>query len=73
MKKVLFTAFAGFCIFSSIMATSPHHQKKIKGNRQADQYIYIKDSIPDKKTDTSHIPKQDTMAMPQIKTQGVSK
>jgi|GEM_PF-5440290 hypothetical protein len=70
MKKVLFTAFAGFCLFSSILATSPH-QGKIKGNQRSDQYL--RDSIPVKKADTSHIPKQDTMAMPQVKTQGVGK
>ncbi len=70
MKKVLFTAFAVFSVFASIMATSTH-QEKIKGNPRSD--LYMKDSIPVKKADTSHIPKQDTMAMPQIKTQGVSK
>ena len=59
MKKVLFAAFAGICVLSSVMATSGH-SGKIDRNVGTNQVI--RDSVPNRKTDTSSYPKRDTTA-----------
>jgi len=62
MKKVLFAAFAGICIVSSIMAT-PAHKGTADNKIRIGQY----DTIPGKKTDTSRYPKPgDTTSMPKL-------
>ncbi len=63
MKKVLFAAFAGLCVISSIMATSAS-SGKIRNNHQVSQFI--RDTVPNRKTDTSRYPKPDTTSMPKI-------
>jgi hypothetical protein len=70
MKKVLFAAFAGVCVLSSVMATSAHHEK-----RQSGSSIVVKpfmyDTVPGRKTDTSRYPKPtDTTSMPKL-VQGI--
>ena len=63
MKKVLFAAFACLCVASSITATSAGTGKQ-NINRRMDQLI--RDTIPNKKTDTSRSPKPDTTSMPKF-------
>ena len=43
MKKVLFAAFAGMCVFSSIMATSAN-TGKVSSNQNVNQVL--RDTIP---------------------------
>jgi hypothetical protein len=62
MKKVLFAAFAGMCVISSIMATSAN-TGTVKGNPGIDQII--RDTVPGKKSDTSSYPKRDTARLSQ--------
>jgi hypothetical protein len=63
MKKVLFAAFAGICVLSSVMATS-ENSRKFSSNTRINQII--RDTIPNKKTDTSSKPKRDTTSMPRL-------
>jgi hypothetical protein len=63
MKKVLFAAFAGICVLSSVMATSGD-SGKINANPRINQII--RDTVPGKKSDTSTYPKRDTTSMPRL-------
>jgi hypothetical protein len=63
MKKVLFAAFAGICVLSSVMATSGN-SGKINSNPATPQIV--RDTVPGKKTDTSSYPKRDTASMPRL-------
>jgi hypothetical protein len=63
MKKVLFSALAGICVISSIMGFSAS-TGKINSNQQLNQFV--RDTIPNKKTDTSRYPKRDTTSMPKM-------
>ena len=63
MKKVLFAAFAGMCVISSIMATSSN-TGRINSNQQLSQLV--RDTVPGRKSDTSRYPKRDTTSMPKI-------
>jgi hypothetical protein len=63
MKKVLFAAFAGMCVISSIMATSAN-TGRINSNQQLSQLL--RDTVPSRKSDTSRSPKRDTTSMPKI-------
>jgi hypothetical protein len=63
MKKVLFAAFAGLCVISSIRATSAG-TGRISNSQQVSQVI--RDTIPGKKSDTSRTPKRDTTSMPKV-------
>jgi hypothetical protein len=70
MKKVLFAAFAGFCILSSFRTTSVH-QTKLESGSRTHAMLWMNDSTPGKKTDTSRYPKPgDTTSMPKM-IQGV--
>jgi hypothetical protein len=68
MKKVLLFAFAGICVVSSIMATSAN-TGIINSNQQLNQLV--RDTVPNKKTDTSRYPKRDTTSMPKMVDPGV--
>ena len=63
MKKVLFAAFAGVCVLSSVMATSANGGKMY--SRTVSNQL-VRDTIPSKKTDTSSYPKKDTASMPRL-------
>jgi hypothetical protein len=63
MKKVLFAAFAGMCVISSIMATSVN-TGRINSNQQLSQLV--RDTVPSRRADTSRSPKRDTTSMPKI-------
>jgi hypothetical protein len=63
MKKVLFAAFAGICVLSSVMATSGN-PGKINSNPITTQNL--RDTVPGKKSDTSSYPKRDTTSMPRL-------
>jgi hypothetical protein len=63
MKKVLFAAFAGICVLSSVLASSGN-SGKININPRVDHMI--RDTIPGKKNDTSSYPKRDTTSMPRL-------
>jgi hypothetical protein len=63
MKKVLFAAFAGICILSSIMATTAGSEQTNR-NQRMDQIL--RDTIPGRKSDTSSYPKRDTTSMPHM-------
>jgi len=56
MKKVLFAAFAGLCVFTSLMGTSVN-SGKIYGHQNTDRLI-IRDTVP--QPDTTRDPKPDT-------------
>jgi hypothetical protein len=62
MKKVLFAAFAGICVLSSVMATSGD-SGKINAKPGINQMI--RDTVPNKKSDTSSYPKKDTTRLNQ--------
>jgi len=57
MKKVVFAALAGICVLSSFIGASGN-SVKINGNAGTRQVI--RDTVPNKKTDTSSNPKRDT-------------
>jgi len=63
MKKVVFAAFAGMCVISSIMATSA-----VPGTlKQEPRLVQIKsDTVPGKRKDTSSYPKRDTTSIPRL-------
>jgi len=63
MKKVLFAAFAGVCVLSSVMATSSNGGKMYSRTVSNQQ---VRDTIPNKKTDTSSYQKKDTTSMPRL-------
>lgn len=63
MKKVLFAAFAGVCVLSSVMATSSNAGKV---NSRSTINQLVRDTIPGKKADTSSYPKKDTASMPRL-------
>jgi hypothetical protein len=66
MKKVLFAAFAGICVISSIMATPAHPGTK-KMDSQVMARQFMNDTVPGRKTDTSRYPKPtDTTSMPKM-------
>lgn len=79
MKKVLFAAFAGMCVISSIMATSANTGKisnlrisqvlcdtvPPKDTSKIAEVFVMSDTIPKKKSDTTHKP-SDTTSMPRI-------
>jgi hypothetical protein len=60
MKKALFAAFAGLCIFTSFHGTSVN-SGKINGNRKMDR-LSIRDTVP--QPDTPVNPKHDTTKKP---------
>jgi hypothetical protein len=63
MKKVSFAAFAGLCIFSSVMSSSAN-SGKINTKPEINQMAG--DTMPNKKADTSSYPKRDTASMPRL-------
>jgi hypothetical protein len=63
MKKVLFAAFGGMVVISSIMATSAN-SGGINSNQQLSQIV--RDTVPGRKSDTSRSPKRGTTSMPKI-------
>jgi hypothetical protein len=69
MKKVLFAAFVGICVISSMMA-APANKGKVSTDAQINQFM--NDTVPMKKKDTTRYPKpKDTTLMPQKINQGL--
>jgi hypothetical protein len=68
MKKALLFAFAGICVVSSITANSGN-TGRMNSNQQLSQLV--RDTVPNKKTDTSRYPKRDTTSMPKMVDPGV--
>jgi hypothetical protein len=66
MKKMLFAAFAGVCVLSSVMATSARHEKMQSSSSMVVK-SFMNDTVPGRKTDTSRYPKPtDTTSMPKL-------